>query len=540
MFLFPRCFIYRVWNATLITLNNRRLQSADSGKEIFMRIGIIDILCDELPSNWGYRFYRFSLQKQSMSIMPQAIAVWCRQLGHEVHYCTFYGQKDPLHLLPDHLDVLFVASYTQVSAMAYALAKVFRQRGTLTVIGGAHARSFPTDCLRFFDLVVRDCNKDLIDDILRGHYDPPAVITSGRPLTDFPSVEERMPEIKIASFYNGRSLFTSTVPILSSVGCPYTCSFCVDWNNSYSMRSKESLWNDLNYLSQNWPQLPIFYHDPNFAVRFDETMDVIEALPEGRRNPYIMESSLSILKENRLVRLKRTNCFYVAPGIESWIDYSNKSGVGRKQGQDKLDQVSDHLKTLTGYVPGLQVNMLFGGDSDAGTDPVTLTKELISRVPEAWPAINIPCPFGGTPLYDQLYREGRILQALPFACYNNPYLTITPKHYDPLSYYSHLIDIHKTILSKNMLWQRLRTPVRPLARLLQVLRHLGHKNGAYVTLLHIKEMLTSDARFRAFHEGRSDELPEFYHHLLERRLGRYAELLSHEDRRPVLEEPVLH
>lgn len=505
-----------------------------------MRIGIIDILSDELSSTWGTKFYRFSFQKQYMSIMPQVIAVWCRQLGHKVHYCTFYGQKDPLRLLPDDLDVLFVASYTQASAMAYALAKVFRNRGTLTVIGGAHARSFPTDCLRFFDLVVRDCNKDLIDDILHGHYDPPAAITSGRPLTDFPSVEERMPEIKIASFYNGKPSLTSVVPMLSSIGCPYTCNFCVDWNSNYSMRSKEDLFRDLHYLSQNWPQLIIGYHDPNFAVRFDETMDVIEALPEGQRNPYAMESSLSILKENRLVRLKKTNCLYVAPGIESWVDYSNKSGVGRKQGQDKLDQVADHLKTLTHYVPGLQVNMLFGSDSDIGAAPVALTKELIRRVPEAWPTINIPCPFGGTPLYDQLYQEGRILRALPFCYYYTPYLTITIKHYDPLSYYSHLIDIHKTIIAKNMLWQRLCTPIRPFIRLIHVLRHIGHKTGYYARLHRIHGMLASDARFRAFHEGRSDELPEFYHHLLERRLGRYAELLSHEDRRPVLEEPVLH
>ena len=94
-----------------------------------------------------------------------------------------------------------------------------------------------------------------------------------------------MPEIKIASFYNGRPSLTSVVPLLSSIGCPYTCNFCVDWNSKYSLRSKESLWRDLQYLSQNYPQLTIGYHDPNFAVRFDETMDIIEALPEGVETP---------------------------------------------------------------------------------------------------------------------------------------------------------------------------------------------------------------------------------------------------------------
>ena len=502
-----------------------------------MKVGIIDILSDQAPSTWGDKLHLFSIQKQAAGIMPQSIAVWCRQLGHEVHYCTAYGQKDPLHLLPDDLDVLFVATYTQASALAYALSKVFRQRGTLTVIGGAHARSFPTDCLRFFDLVVHDCNKGLIEDILRGHYDPSMAITSGGQLTDFPSVEERMPYIKTASFRKGRPSLFSVVSILSSVGCPYTCNFCVDWNNKYSLRSKDSLWRDLNYLSQNWPQLYILYNDPNFAVRFDETMDVIEGLPEGRRNPYLMESSLSILKKERLVRLKKTNCIYVAPGIESWMDYSNKSGVGRKQGQDKLDQVAEHLKTLVAYVPGLQFNLIFGIDSDAGAEPVMMTKELINRVPEGWPSLFIPCPYGGTPLYDQLYREGRILRAMPLACYLSPYLTIRLKNYDPLSYYSYLINLHEAVISNNMLWRRLRTPKPKLNRLLHVLRHLGHRHRGYSVLRRIHAMLASDANFWAFHEGRSDELPEFYHRLMDRRLGRYGELLSREDRRPVLEEP---
>ncbi len=43
--------------------------------------------------------------------------------------------------------------------------------------------------------------------------------------------------------------------------------------------------------------------------------------------------------------------------------------------------------------------------------------------------------------------------------------------------------------------------------------------------------------FRAFHEGRSDELPAFYLRLFEKRLGRYAKLVPPEARRPVLEPP---
>ena len=115
-----------------------------------MRIGVLDLLVDS-PRNWMNFAYRGVLKKQYASIAPQAVAVWCRQLGHEVFYVSYYGQRDPKRMLPNDLDVVFIATYTQSSALAYALSKVFRMEGTLTAIGGPHAKSFPRDCLRFFD-----------------------------------------------------------------------------------------------------------------------------------------------------------------------------------------------------------------------------------------------------------------------------------------------------------------------------------------------------------------------------------------------------
>ena len=50
----------------------------------------------------------------------------------------------------------------------------------------------------------------------------------------------------------------------------------------------------------------------------------------------------------------------------------------------------------------------------------------------------------------------------------------------------------------------------------------------------ILKMLTTDSQFLAFHEGRSDVLPEFYHREYERNLGPYAALLSLNDRTPVM------
>jgi radical SAM superfamily enzyme YgiQ (UPF0313 family) len=498
-----------------------------------MRVGILDIL--GLPARRPAEFgYRLLITKQFASITPQAVSVWCRRLGHETFYATYYGVGRPDRLLPADLDVVFIACYTQVSHLAYALAKLYRRAGVRTVIGGPHAKAFPVDCLRFFDLVVRECDAELVADILSGQFDPGSIISAARPFDDVPAVEERMPEIRSSAFFWGRTrLRLSAVPMLASMGCPYRCDFCIDWNSTYRPLSTERLEADLRYLSQHLPGTLIVFHDPNFAVTFDQVFDVLEAQPPGQRPPYIIESSLTVLRGNRPRRLKETNCAMVAPGVESWTDYSNKAGVGRAAGTEKVDRVAEHFALLAENVPYLQANFIFGLDTDQGNEPVELTKRFMDRTPFVYPTINIPVPFGGTPLHDELAASGRILATMPFSFYYAPYLVTTLKHYDPITYYQKLIELYTHATSPEMLRRRLRSSSHRAIGYVHRARTAGFRSDI-VSFRQILGMLRSDPKFLAFHEGRTAALPEFYRHVGDRMLGRYAELLSTVDRTPDL------
>ena len=160
-----------------------------------MKGGILEIM-GPLATDLAGLAYRAVLTKQYASVTPQAVSVWCRQLGHETFYATYYGLGDASRQLPPDLDIVFIACYTKDSALAYALAKKYRSAGVRTVIGGPHAKVYPADCLRFFDLVVKECDKSLIADIVAGHFDPGSFISSAKPFEDLPTVQERMPEIR--------------------------------------------------------------------------------------------------------------------------------------------------------------------------------------------------------------------------------------------------------------------------------------------------------------------------------------------------------
>jgi len=497
-----------------------------------MRIGILDLLSAGATRRWDHAAYNYLVIKQYASIMPQAISVWCRNLGHEVFYTTYFGNKDPKHLLPNDLDVVFISTYTQASALAYALAKLYRHEKTLTVIGGPHAKQFPEDCLRFFDIVVGDCDKTLITEILR---DRPRdeIITSGRTLNSIPGVEERMAEIRASTFLRGKPFPFTSIPLLTSIGCPISCDFCIDWNNPYVLLPLDQLEADMRYIFRHLSRVMVGLHDPNFAVKFEQVFDVLEKIPNRRRISYTMETSLSILRGSRLERLKNMGNFYIVPGIESWTAYSNKVGAGSTTDpREKLDKVIEHFNIIRPYVSGIQANFLFGLDVDTGDEPIQLTKEFASRVPFVMPNFNIPVPFGNTPLYEKYLSEGRLLTAMPFTFYYMPYLVYTLKNYSPVTFYEKLINIFSYISSGSMLVKRLKNSPAPLPAGYNLVKTLGNRQmiGRFRNILNL---LNTNKQFRAFHENETNVLPEFYHYQYERLLGPYASLMSHEERKPI-------
>ena len=126
-------------------------------------------------------------------------------------------------------------------------------------------------------------------------------------------------------------------------------------------------------------------------------MELLESTPANRRNPYVMQCSLSVLTPPRLQRLQATNCLYVAPSIESWNEFGNKMGLTTTRGNDRVEQLAQRFAALRNHVPGLQANFVMGLDGDGGDEPFDLTQEFLTRVPYVWPNINILTPYGGTP-----------------------------------------------------------------------------------------------------------------------------------------------
>src|SRR6185503_9938539 len=162
------------------------------------------------------------------SLMPQAVAVWCEQAGHDVHFVCYTGTEELGEALPADPDIVFMAVYTQSAQLAYALSNMYRRKGIPTAIGGPHARCYPDDAARYFDYVLGFTDKSTVEEALRDcapHRPEGLQLAAPRQPASLPGVRERW---KFIAPTIAKTPVLKLIPMLGSLGCPYTCSFCID------------------------------------------------------------------------------------------------------------------------------------------------------------------------------------------------------------------------------------------------------------------------------------------------------------------------
>src|SRR5262245_1283008 len=157
-----------------------------------LRVGVVDLVARGPTRALFTRIMGVNLA----SIMPQAVAAWCRREGHEVTFHCYTGSDDLTRALPPDADLVFVGAFTEAAQTAYALSNLCRSRGAVTVLGGPHARCYPDDARRHFDYVLGFTDRDLIGDVLRDcsrHRPVGLCLSAPRQPDVLPSARERWP-----------------------------------------------------------------------------------------------------------------------------------------------------------------------------------------------------------------------------------------------------------------------------------------------------------------------------------------------------------
>jgi Radical SAM superfamily len=485
-----------------------------------LRITVLDLVTKG-PTR---RLFNRIMNANLASIMPQAIAVWCEELGHDVRFVCYTGFEDLSAELLHETDVLFVGAFTRSAQTAYAISNLHRRSGAVTVLGGPHARCYPQDAAKYFDYVLGFTDKPLVEDLLRDRAPQRPVglqLSAKRQPAALPSLRERW---KFVEPTIAKSPFFKMVPMVGSLGCPYTCSFCIDSTVPYQPMSFDQIRDDLRFLLRKVKRPRVAWHDPNFGVRFDDYLSVIEEAVPSRRMRFVAESSLSLLSEAHVKRLERNGFDALLPGIESWYDLGNKSKTGAAVGEAKVRQVAEHVNMILRHVPYVQTNFVLGLDSDRGAEPFELTKRFTDLAPGAYPAFSLLTAYGqAAPLNLELQRAGRVLPFPFFFLDSNHAMNVRPLNYTWPEFYEHAVDLTRYALSGARVRRRFLANRGISTRFLNGVRAVT--SGRAKWQAKIGRLLAKDIPIRRFIEGESRELPKFYENRVRESLGPLWEAL---------------
>jgi hypothetical protein len=492
------------------------------------RVLVLELLTAGAVHGWYARRVKIP---NFAGIMAQSVAAWCEDLGAEVSYRTFTGGESPASLLRGDWDVAFLSSYTRTAWVAYSIANILRKCGTVVALGGPHARAYPADAARFCDYVLALTDKDLVSRVLEERCQSTGAegtcLSALRHPSELPGLRRRARFVRSAL---AKAAFAETVPVLASLGCPYTCDFCSDAATPLQNFDPQQVTDDVRAAIELFPGALVLWHDPNFGIPFDEVLDALERGVAGRRCRFGAQSSLSVLTSERMRRLGRAGFIAMFPGIESWSGYENKQGNIASSGRARMEATAERINELVSYVPYVQVNLILGLQADADHAMLELTKEFVARTPGAWPNANMFAAYGlASPLSRQLAKEGRILP-IPFPLVDQKTCpTARVSDVDAVQAFKDAVEVMEVAGSLPVMMRRLGATAGWKERLIHMFRAYGGEQRARLVWYRSAiKLLDHDFSFRAFFEGETKRLPDALCRLVLRRLGRWIELLPPE------------
>ena len=160
-------------------------------------------------------------------------------------------------------------------------------------------------------------------------------------------------------------------------------------------------------------------------------------------------------------------------------------------------------------------------DGDTGPEPFELTKRFLDLAPGAFPAYSLLSAFGrAAPMNLDYQRAGRLLP-FPFHFLNNNHaMNVVPLNYTWPDFYDRLVDLSQYSFSWRAIARRIPATPTMIPKWMNVVRAVSSEGfGRIKYHTTIRRLLDRDPSVRAYLEGATTVLPEFYHNRIRKELG---------------------
>jgi radical SAM superfamily enzyme YgiQ (UPF0313 family) len=311
--------------------------------------------------------------------------------------------------LPDDYDLVAIASFSARILDGYRIAERYRARGTPVVMGGLHVTALPDEArARGVTAVVGEGEltwPQVIEDFRGGRLQPEYRPPAGRAfdLADAPA-----PRYELLDFAGYNRL-----PVQTSRGCPHRCDFCASsilLTPRYTVKPVDKVIAEIHRIKERWPHPFVEFADDNSFILRPHYKRLLAALePEGIH--WFTETDVGVAEDETLLDLMReSGCRQVLIGLESPVA-AGLDGIELRRNW-KLGKLRDYEAAVHRIQSkGITVNGCFVLGLDGHTPEIfDQVYDFVARTGLYEVQITVLTPFPGTPLYQRLRGQGRILR----------------------------------------------------------------------------------------------------------------------------------
>jgi radical SAM superfamily enzyme YgiQ (UPF0313 family) len=334
-------------------------------------------------------------------------------------------------------DLVGISTITSTAPRAYAIADRVRAMGIPVLMGGAHVSYLADEALEHADFVIRGEGESALMAFIdawessrnfsavpnlslkvdgRVVHHPKLPMEKNLDAIPFPDLSLLKPDPR-------RRKFTPPIPVQTSRGCPFDCSFCSVtglFGKKYRFRSTENVIEELRLYDRRGNA--VFFYDDNFTANRDRAKELLQAMIRERfKFQWTTQVRADIARDIELVRLmKKAGCHTVYIGFES-VNPEALDAMKKKQTVADLVRAVRVLRRHRIHIHGMFV---LGFDED-DWKTVKRTVRFAKKARLSTTQFLILTPLPGSELYTRMEAEHR-LRFRDWALYDAHHVVFQP------------------------------------------------------------------------------------------------------------------
>ncbi|MEF2965910.1 radical SAM protein [Paenibacillus sp. M1] len=367
-------------------------------------------------------------------------------------------------------DFVFIGAMTQQANNAFLIASAFRNKGTLTVIGGIHATLMAEEASHYADVVISGEVEPLWDDFMRDLEKGclKQIYREEQP-GQYKYDNSPIPRYELLKGYD-----YPLVTLQTTRGCPHDCSFCAAskvYGKKYRRKGNKQILQELIILSQLYPDALILFSDDNMFVDRNSSKSLLQDMAPMKIR-WIAQTDISIAADEELLkRMVVAGCQWIVIGFES-TSYESLCNLDQTNWKLKqLPRYENSIQTIQSYGIGVYGTFIVGLDYD-DEDVFKATADFIIANNLYGANITVPTPLPGTRLRQHMQEEQRIVKK-DWSFYTFWDVTIQPKRMSSATLEAGLFWIYSEITQQHVVEQRLTQMRKIMKRRRQILNEIS-------------------------------------------------------------------